>query len=121
MRCGPARPAGRRGFDDGHQRSFAVLLPPAPAGAGGSIGGDQLSLRVVFIWSSAHLAPSATDFLPVRMSVSIVCRMLPFSTSAHFSALGVNQLSLAASAAGAMVGLSAAALSISAVEFGSAF
>src|SRR5689334_14168722 len=70
--------------------------------------------------SSAALAAAATDFLPVRMSTSIVCRTLAFSTSAHFSAFGTNQLLFAASAVAARAGLLVAAWSSSAVELGSA-
>src|SRR6185369_2715998 len=77
----------------------------------------QLSFRMVLICPSAHLAASAVDFLPVRMSRSICCMTVAFSTSAHFSAFGVNQEDLAAAAA-ASLPFCAAALSSSAVELG---
>jgi hypothetical protein len=68
---------------------------------------------------SAHLVASATDLVPVAMSRSICWRTLLLSTSAHFGAIGTNQLFFAACAVASLPAI-AAALSSSEVAFGSA-
>ena len=76
-------------------------------------------MRMVLIWSSAFLVASATVAFPVAMLVSISWMTLADSTSAHFGAIGTNQLFFAASAL-ALLPSTAAALSSRLVALGSA-
>src|SRR5690606_5550856 len=80
---------------------------------------DHISLSIRVISLSAHAAASCTVLEPVAMSRSICWRMLLLSTSAHFGAIGTNQLFFAAFSVASLPG-TAAALSSSAVSFGRA-